>query len=100
MEDIFDPNSVRKVVSVQASPEIAWRVFRQKMGTWWPLAVYKIGKANAVDCYPALAQDREFPTTWLLGQQRGHCLAKLISLATISFSNQSNRNSPRTSMRR
>jgi uncharacterized protein YndB with AHSA1/START domain len=45
----FDPNSVRKVVKVQASPEIAWRVFTEKMGTWWPLAVYKIGKANAVD---------------------------------------------------
>jgi uncharacterized protein YndB with AHSA1/START domain len=45
----FDPNSVRKIVSVQASPEIAWRVFTEKMGTWWPLATYKIGTANAVD---------------------------------------------------
>lgn len=45
----FDPNSVRKVVSVQAPPEIAWRVFTGKMGTWWPLAIDKIGKANAVD---------------------------------------------------
>jgi uncharacterized protein YndB with AHSA1/START domain len=45
----FDPNRVRKVVNVQAPPEIAWRVFTEKMGTWWPLAVYKIGKANAVD---------------------------------------------------
>ena len=44
-----DPNSVRKVVSVQASPAVAWKVFTEKMGTWWPLAVYKIGKANAVD---------------------------------------------------
>jgi uncharacterized protein YndB with AHSA1/START domain len=48
-ESNFDPNSVRKTVSVQAPPEIAWRVFTEKMGTWWPLAVYKIGKANAVD---------------------------------------------------
>jgi uncharacterized protein YndB with AHSA1/START domain len=48
-ESNFDPNSVRKVVSVQASPETAWRVFTEKMGTWWPLAVYKIGQANAVD---------------------------------------------------
>jgi uncharacterized protein YndB with AHSA1/START domain len=45
----FDPNSVRKTVNVQASPEVAWRVFTESMGKWWPLAVYKIGKANAVD---------------------------------------------------
>ena len=44
-----DANSVRKVVSVQAPPAVAWRVFTEKMGTWWPLAHYKIGKANAVD---------------------------------------------------
>lgn len=44
-----DPNSVRKVVSVQAPLEVAWRVFTEQMGTWWPLAMYKIGKANAVD---------------------------------------------------
>jgi uncharacterized protein YndB with AHSA1/START domain len=44
-----DANSVRKVVSVQAPPAVAWRVFTEKMGTWWPLANYKIGKANAVD---------------------------------------------------
>jgi uncharacterized protein YndB with AHSA1/START domain len=44
-----DPNSVRKLVSVQASREVAWRVFTEKMGTWWPLAQYKIGKADAVD---------------------------------------------------
>lgn len=45
----IDANSVRKVVSVQAPPAVAWRVFTEKMGTWWPLANYKIGKANAVD---------------------------------------------------
>jgi uncharacterized protein YndB with AHSA1/START domain len=45
----IDPNSVRKVVSVKAPPEVAWRVFTEKMGTWWPLAHYKIGKAHAVD---------------------------------------------------
>ena len=45
----IDPNSVRKVVTVHASQAVAWRVFTQKMGTWWPLANYKIGKANAVD---------------------------------------------------
>jgi uncharacterized protein YndB with AHSA1/START domain len=44
-----DPNSVRKVMKVQAPPAVAWRVFTEKMGTWWPLAQYKIGKSNAVD---------------------------------------------------
>ena len=44
-----DPNSVRKVVKVQAPRELALQVFTQQMRTWWPLAVYKIGKANAVD---------------------------------------------------
>jgi uncharacterized protein YndB with AHSA1/START domain len=44
-----DPNSVRKVVSVEAPQAVAWRVFTEKMGAWWPLAYYKIGKANAVD---------------------------------------------------
>jgi uncharacterized protein YndB with AHSA1/START domain len=44
-----DPNSVRKSVTVQAPQAVAWRVFTEKMGAWWPLAYYKIGKANAVD---------------------------------------------------
>jgi len=45
----FDPNSVRKVVSVHAPQEVAWRVFTEQMAVWWPLAYYKIGKANAVN---------------------------------------------------
>ncbi|AKF04435.1 SRPBCC family protein [Sandaracinus amylolyticus] len=44
-----DPNSVRKVLTVHAPREIAWRVFTREMGTWWPLAQYKIGRAKAVD---------------------------------------------------
>jgi uncharacterized protein YndB with AHSA1/START domain len=48
-QPVIDPNSVRKVVQVRATPEIAWRVFTQKMGSWWPLENYKIGQANAVD---------------------------------------------------
>jgi uncharacterized protein YndB with AHSA1/START domain len=44
-----DPNSVRKVVTVQAPQAVAWRVFTEQMGSWWPLGVYKIGQANAVD---------------------------------------------------
>lgn len=45
----FDPNSVRKSMIVQASPALAWRVFTEKMSTWWPLDHYKIGKAKAVE---------------------------------------------------
>ncbi|HEX9524343.1 MAG TPA: hypothetical protein VF949_15300 [Reyranella sp.] len=37
--DKSDPNSVRKTVTVQAPLAVAWRVFTEKMGTWWPLAV-------------------------------------------------------------
>jgi hypothetical protein len=37
------------VERVQAPQAVAWRVFTEKMGTWWPLATYKIGKGNAVD---------------------------------------------------
>jgi uncharacterized protein YndB with AHSA1/START domain len=44
-----DPNSVRKVMTVEAPLAVAWRVFTEKMGAWWPLAHYKIGKAKAVD---------------------------------------------------
>jgi uncharacterized protein YndB with AHSA1/START domain len=49
MSSGVDPNSVRKVMSVKAPLEIAWRVFTESMGTWWPLANFKIGKAKAVD---------------------------------------------------
>jgi uncharacterized protein YndB with AHSA1/START domain len=45
----IDPNCVRKTIQVKAPPEVAWRVFTEKMGTWWPLSNYKIGKARAVD---------------------------------------------------
>jgi uncharacterized protein YndB with AHSA1/START domain len=44
-----DPNSVRKVVQINAPQAVAWRVFTEQMGTWWPLAHYKIGKSNATD---------------------------------------------------
>jgi uncharacterized protein YndB with AHSA1/START domain len=45
----IDPNSVRKVMNVQAPPAVAWRVFTEKLGTWWPLDRYTIGKVKAVD---------------------------------------------------
>ena len=41
--------SVRKTMRVRAPIAVAWRVFTEKMGTWWPLAHYKIGKSAAVD---------------------------------------------------
>lgn len=44
-----DANRVRKSVVVKASQAVAWRVFTEQLGTWWPLAHYKIGKAPAVD---------------------------------------------------
>jgi len=44
-----DPNSVRKTISVNAPQDVAWRVFTEQIGRWWPLAHYKIGRANAVD---------------------------------------------------
>lgn len=49
MSSDADPNSVRRVVSVEAPQDVAWQVFTEQMGTWWPLAMYKIGTANAVD---------------------------------------------------
>jgi uncharacterized protein YndB with AHSA1/START domain len=48
-EQSTDPNSVRKSMSVEAPRDVAWRVFTEKMGSWWPLAAYKIGKVAAVD---------------------------------------------------
>ena len=48
-QESFDPNSIRKAINVQAAQEISWRVFTEKMGTWWPLAFYKIGQAKALD---------------------------------------------------
>jgi uncharacterized protein YndB with AHSA1/START domain len=42
-------NSVRQVMSVKASQTVAWRIFTEKMDTWWPLTTHKIGKAKAVD---------------------------------------------------
>jgi uncharacterized protein YndB with AHSA1/START domain len=44
-----EASSVRKVVRVQAPPAVAWKVFTEHMGRWWPLATHKIGKAKAVD---------------------------------------------------
>ncbi|NUP14432.1 MAG: ATPase [Polyangiaceae bacterium] len=37
------------MLTVHAPVAVAWRVFTSQMGTWWPLARFKIGKSNAVD---------------------------------------------------
>lgn len=42
-------NSVRKAIHVNAPQDVAWRVFTEQLGAWWPLAQYKIGNVNAVD---------------------------------------------------
>lgn len=47
--DLFDPNSLRRTITVPAPPAVAWRVFTEQIGTWWPLASHKIGKVPAVD---------------------------------------------------
>ena len=65
-----DPNSVRKVMNVQAPAAIAWRVFTEQMGRWWPLAVYKIGKANAVD---AIIEPRVGGRWYERGDDGGTC---------------------------
>lgn len=44
-----EANTVRKIVEVEAPPAVAWRVFTEMMGKWWPLATHKIGNAKAVD---------------------------------------------------
>jgi uncharacterized protein YndB with AHSA1/START domain len=44
----FDPNSIRKVITVSAPQSVAWRVFTAGMSSWWPLAHYKIGSAKAI----------------------------------------------------
>jgi len=36
-------------MTVQAPPAVAWRAFTEPLGSWWPLAHYKIGKVGAVD---------------------------------------------------
>ncbi len=46
--DGSDPNSVRKMMRVEAPQATAWRVFTANMSSWWPLEHYKIGKAKAV----------------------------------------------------
>jgi uncharacterized protein YndB with AHSA1/START domain len=48
-QELIDPNSIKKSTNVEVAQNVAWRVFTEKMATWWPLAYYKIGNAAAVD---------------------------------------------------
>ena len=45
----LDAGSVRKAITVQSPQAVAWHVFTENMGAWWPLRTHKIGKAEAVD---------------------------------------------------
>jgi uncharacterized protein YndB with AHSA1/START domain len=66
----MDPNSVRKAVHVQAPQAVAWRVFTERMGSWWPLENYKIGKARAVD---AIVEPRVGGRWYELGEDGSTC---------------------------
>jgi uncharacterized protein YndB with AHSA1/START domain len=44
-----DVTTLRQVVSVNVPAAVAWQVFTEKMGTWWPLSTHKIGEAKAID---------------------------------------------------
>jgi uncharacterized protein YndB with AHSA1/START domain len=66
----IDRNSVRKLVVVQAPQAVAWRVFTEQMGTWWPLANYKIGPAKAVD---AIVEPRVGGRWYELGEDGSTC---------------------------
>jgi len=70
MKHSDDVNSVRKVVTVKAPPAVAWRVFTEQMGAWWPLANYKIGKAAAVD---AVIEPRVGGRWYERGEDRSTC---------------------------
>jgi uncharacterized protein YndB with AHSA1/START domain len=70
MSSGVDPNSVRKIMTVKAPVDIAWRVFTESMGTWWPLAKFKIGRANAVD---AVIEPRVGGRWYEQGEDGGTC---------------------------
>jgi uncharacterized protein YndB with AHSA1/START domain len=41
-------NTLRKTITVAAPQEVAFRVFTEKMTSWWPLDTHHIGAAKAV----------------------------------------------------
>lgn len=44
-----DTPAVRKSITVAAPREVAFRVFAEQQGGWWPLATHHIGQAPAAD---------------------------------------------------
>jgi uncharacterized protein YndB with AHSA1/START domain len=40
--------TIRKSVTVGVSPETAFRVFTEEIGSWWPLATKSVGQQDAV----------------------------------------------------
>ena len=46
MSETFTP--IRRVVTVKASPEQAFRRFTAELGSWWPLASHSVGQADAL----------------------------------------------------
>jgi uncharacterized protein YndB with AHSA1/START domain len=66
----IDPNSVHKFIRVQAAQAVAFRVFTQKMGTWWPLDKHKLGKGKAVD---AVVEPRVGGRWYELGEDGSTC---------------------------
>jgi uncharacterized protein YndB with AHSA1/START domain len=43
-------HTVRKIIHVATRPERAFRVFADRMHTWWPLVTHHIGKSAAETC--------------------------------------------------
>ena len=39
---VASTDAIRKTIAVDAAPEVAFRVFTEQMGTWWPLATHTL----------------------------------------------------------
>lgn len=45
-----DITPVQKSIRVPCEPQVAFRVFTEKMATWWPLASHSVGGEKAIAC--------------------------------------------------
>ncbi len=56
MSEVEVIEAVRKELVVPGSPERAFRIFTEGLGTWWPLLTHSVGEESAVtvnmDCRP------------------------------------------------